>query len=168
MKVSSLWGVSLVVMLAAGARDARAQASNFGPFADAITTVGFSVGSGILAGGLITGLGSTVSVARGRPNKAWFISSCILGTINLGGAAIFAHFALDPWSSLHKREDGADARWAGVALGYAAGGLWNLIMPTVGIIRGSTQTLTIAPVVLSSRDVAGRRWTGLGLQVANF
>jgi hypothetical protein len=171
LKQSSVLGAVLAVVLLAGAHEARAQGSNFGPFGDAVTTVGIGAGAGLMAQGLITGVGSSVSVARGRPNKAWFISSYVLGTLNLGGAAIFAHFALDPWSSLHKREDGVDARWAGMAIGYAAVGLWNLVMPTLGFIRGtseSSSTVTIAPVLLRSRDAAGRRWTGVGLQVANF
>ena len=57
-----------------------------------------------------------------------------------------------------------------MAVAHGSIALWNLIIPTVGFIRGERPgaTPSVAPVFLTGRAPGGHRWSGVGINVATF
>ena len=114
--------------------------------------------------GFVTGIGSSVAVAQGRVSQRWFVWSAVSSLTNLGLGIAFLAGARE----LHYGGNTFNPFLAGIAVGHLAIGLWNGLMPIIGLNQGNPATPTIAPVVLSGQDAWGRRWSGLGIQVANF
>ena len=157
--------LGLVLLLCVGAQEARAQGSGFAGYGSGgalLLLGGFAVTGGLMIGGTVTGIGSSISVAERTASKNWFGASYAFGALNTIAGAIWIPVAI---GSAGGR--GIDPGWAAMATAHLAIGLWNLITPTIGLLRGA-EVRTVAPVFISGRAVGGRRWSGLGVQLATF
>lgn len=135
--------------------EARADSTDLMALAVAI----YAVEATVLAGGLTTGLGSTVHVARGNVRTGWFISSYVFGALNLATGALLAMAA----ANTH-----GDTLILGLSTAHLSIAALDITMPSIGFARGQQQQATLRPVVLGGRDVGGRLWHGAGLQIGGF
>ena len=147
--------------------EARAQGGAFGgPFPGLEIAIGVVDGS-FAAAAVWTGVRSTIYVTRGERNAPWFIASAITGTFNLGVGVV----AIASSRKLHLPGFVPYPEYLAIGVAHMVVGLWNLVMTTIGFINGKTSQetrTTITPVVLGGQGPSGSRWTGLGVQVANF
>lgn len=160
--------LGLVVLLAVGVGEARAQGGVPPLGLDGIFLAGLAIDAVILVGGGVTGAGSSWTVSKGRVNKHWFAASFSLATLNFGVAALWAYLGGEAFSTYNPGALAAFCTLMGVS--HVAVGLWNVIMPSFALTRDSTDPTgpSVAPVVLTGRTMAGGRWSGLGVQVTNF
>ena len=157
------WVVALTVLGRVG--EARAQGSGYpsGVFDGLVYTCLAIDGSFALAG-IITGVGSSMKLANGVVSKPWFVASGVFGIIHLGLGVGSLGLASETGYGRHL----LNPVLAGIAAGHFAIGLWNVLVPLVGLMRPSASGPTVAPMVFNGRGAAGRRWGGLGVQVSGF
>lgn len=86
----SVIGLVAVLALFGATGEARAQGGSFGSFPGLEIAFGVVDGS-FAAAGVLTGIQSTLRLARGQRSPPWFIASAITGAFNLGvGVAAIA------------------------------------------------------------------------------
>ena len=112
----------------------------------------------LLVGSIVTGTGSTISVDKTHAGRLpWFVCSYIAGAANLVMSGTFVAILA-----------GGGSNPSGFAVAMAAGhlglALWNLVAPSMG----APESPSVAPVVLAGKDRAGRRWAGVGLNIATW
>jgi hypothetical protein len=129
----------------------------------AFVVAGVALDAGVAVGGLTTGIGSSVHVGLGNYRRGWFISSYVFGGLNLGLSIM--------WSSLAADNTSSAGTWGAFAAAHGTIAAVNLVMPTIGFVRGqqsSPYDAQLRPVVVGGLDAAGQRWTGAGLQLTGF
>lgn len=142
------------------AQEARAQTSgSLGPLFGAVVAVEGT----LVGGGLVTGVGSSVYVAKGEPRTGWFAASYVFGALNLAGTIFLS------WSA--ERGEGVSAL-EGLAIAHGSLAAFDIVMPTIGLARGARATRELqagwTPVVVGGVDAGGQRWAGLGVQLSGF
>ncbi len=137
--------------------EARAQ---YGGMFEAAVLVG-AAESSLVVGSLVTAIGSTASLGKTQHGRLpWFVCSYIAGAANLAMAGSMLAVV-----SVQGRNGSAIAPALGI--GHLVLALWNIVVPTVGLAAGPAEQ-TVAPVVVSGRDRAGRTWGGVGVRVATW
>ncbi len=144
----------VLVAVVAGAGEARAQTG--APSGEILA--GAAVGVSLFASSIVLGVGSLHEARMGRPRWATW-SGAVLGVGNLGlGITCFV---------LGATRRGEEAWYTPGALALLHG-VWNLGASVFSFTQATTVTGQVVPLVLSGRTASGtgKRWTGLGLQVA--
>jgi hypothetical protein len=152
--------ILIVALTAAGfASEARAQwqpgLGGAGDIVGGILFAGAAIDGLAGAGGLVAGTGTAIQVGRHGNARPWWIASLALGGVNaalsLGWTALAAN---NFW----------DKGFVGVAAAHMGVAAFDFVMAAVGI----THPPPVEPTLVSGRDVSGRKWTGMGLQLARF
>ena len=160
-------GLILLVAMFGFTRHAHAQGGAFGGPIDGLEILIVAVEASFAVSGIATGIGSSVSVAQGTVDKRWFVTGGIMGTINIA-MAVGALGNSKPANPINGNR-GFDPLLVSVGVGHLAIGLWNLVMPTIGFLRGRSEPgPTVVPMVFIGRGTSGSRWAGLGFQVSGF
>lgn len=114
---------------------------------------------GLGVSGLVTGTGSQLALLGPGEKNGWFKAAMVMGTVQLAMGGVFLYGAV----GLAYGGQSLNPVMAGVALGHFAVGVWNLVTGTHGM-TGWLGSWT--PTVVQGRGASGRRFTGLGVQVA--
>ena len=145
----------LVVAAVGAAGEARAQYVPAGTF-DVFIYGLMAADIGFGVSGLVTGTMSQRALLGPAEKNGWFRAAMVMGTLQLAMGGVFLYGAVE----LAYGGQALNPVMAGVALGHVAVGLWNVVTGTTGWLGGFT------PTVVSGRGASGRRFTGLGVQVA--
>lgn len=124
------------------------------------------VDGGVAAGGLVTGIGSTVHVAQSHYRRGWFVAGLVFSGLNAAIAIPWTMESANAASHGHR-----DPFFDGIAAAHISLATINLVVPTIGLIRGKSvdqPAAQLRPVVVGGTDAGGQRWTGAGLQIIGF
>lgn len=110
-----------------------------------------------LAGGVVTGIGSSIVVAKGTVSRGMFITAYVFSGLNFTSSAF--------WGVLATNSSEPDLPIAFTIM-HAAVGVFDLVMPTLGFALGPGPR--VAPVPVGGRDAGGLLWGGAGLQLYRF
>lgn len=126
-----------------------------------IFVAGVVVESGLVAGGLVMGIGSTVHAARANDRKGWFAGSYVFGGLNLAATIL--------WGAVADGNPSSNGPWVAFAMTHASIAALDITASTVGLVRARPdQQAFLRPVIVGGRDAGGQRWTGVGVQLVGF
>jgi hypothetical protein len=158
MKKIAIAILAFALITIGATREAKAQ-DGFGTIL-AVVAVGVAVDAAVGAGGVVTGIGSSVYAAQGSVSKGWFISSYIFGGLNAVSTVIWGVVA-----SNNTPNDGGLS--LGFTLAHASVTALDFIAPTVGFVNGNDGP-KVSAVPVGGTDAGGRIWAGAGLQLSHF
>ncbi len=118
--------------------------------------IGAGVADGLAAlGGVVAGTGTAIQAGRGANTRPWWVASIVMGALNAALAVL--------WLDVAGSNSGDNGF---LTLGLAHGGiaLFDIAMAAVGI----THPPPVEPTIVGGVDASGKRWTGMGLQLASF
>ncbi len=169
MRTSGLLGLCLLML--GTAREARAQ-GGYNPSGDifnAVLVPALLIEAATLGGGVITGAGSTYALTEGERSVGWAATSYALAALNFVMSGLWTWAAAEFLGSTGG--DTGAAIFSALAIAHLSVGLWNVIVPTMGLAQAPPSQepgLRVAPTVLTGRAAGGGRWSGLGIRVAGF